>query len=373
MNTTSTRVPLTAASLQLLVAAGDHPRARATVSATSGLQISRSINYVATPRNLHRYQLEGDVAAVPCDSPPGARSWTHETVPGADGNTLNIVTAGPAEAPTVVLLHGWPGFWFDWREVIRPVAETCRVIALDMRGFGASLLPPGQPVEQHSGETNLGRDVCAVLDHLAVDAAVLAGFDVGAAVAQWVARQQPTRVNALVLMNPTHPNIGPRRDQLTLKGEFWYQQLHQLPWAAELIGHDRETTAVYLRHFYQHWCATPDALTAEDFEAIIDTYAQPGAVEASIAWYRARRRDRAAQASADPASLVIRHPTTVLWSDSDPVFPPEWAEGLEDCFARLTFVPVAGAGHFLPWERPGVVVDAIRDAATAAAPADPAV
>jgi pimeloyl-ACP methyl ester carboxylesterase len=317
--------------------------------------------------------MEGGMAPVSGGGRSGGGSWAHESVPGADGNMLHIVTAGPADAPTVLLLHGWPGYWFDWREVIGPLAQTCRVIALDLRGFNASPLPPGDPAEQHSGEANLGRDVCAVLDHVAVGAAVLAGFDVGAAVAQLVARRRPTRVNTLVLMNPTHPKVGPRRDQLTVKGEFWYQQLHQLPWAAQLIGHDRETTAVYLRHFYQHWCATPDALTADDLEAIIDVYARPGAVEASIAWYRARRRDRATQATADPTSLVIDHPTTVLWSDCDPVSPPEWAEGLEECFTHLTFIPVAGAGHFLPWERPRVVVNAIRDAATAIAPADPAV
>jgi pimeloyl-ACP methyl ester carboxylesterase len=154
-----------------------------------------------------------------------------------------------------------------------------------------------------------------------------------------------------------------RRDLVTLRGEFWYQQLHLLPWAADLVAHDRRTLEVYLRHFYDHWCATPGALREGEFAHVVDVYARPGAFEQSIAWYRARLRERQAQATADPAALSIAQPATVLWSDSDPVAPLEWAEGIEAWFGDVSVVPVGGCGHFLPWERPAPLVRAVLEAA----------
>jgi pimeloyl-ACP methyl ester carboxylesterase len=284
-------------------------------------------------------------------------AWEHRTAPGADGNSVHYVTAADAES-TVVLLHGWPGFWFDWRRVIPLLAEHCRVIAIDFRGFGDSPLPAGDPAGV-SGEANLGRDVIAVMDHLGIDNAHFGAFDIGAAVAEWVARRHPDRVDSLVLTNPTHPGIGSRRDPVTLSGEFWYQQFHLLPWSADVIGRDRESLKIYLSHFYRHWSATADAMHPDDLDAIVDVYARPGAFDASIAWYRARVRERAEQAKADQDSLIIRHTTTVLWTDRDPVCPPEWADGIERYFTALTLHHVFGVGHFMAWEQPQPFVDAV--------------
>jgi pimeloyl-ACP methyl ester carboxylesterase len=303
-------------------------------------------------------QAEADASSeLMLDVPPDDRAWGHATGRGVDGNELHYVRRG--QGRPILLLHGWPGFWYDWRRVIGPLSAEVDVLAPDFRGFGDSPLPRG-PAEQTSGEGPLADDLVRLLDDLRISDSVVVGFDVGAAVAQRLARTRPDLVAALVLLNPTHPGIGRRRDEVAVRGEFWYQQLHQLPWAPHLIARDRESVGIYLRHFYEHWSYRHDALRPLEFERIVDAYARPGAFEASIAWYRARPRDRRAAALAHPASLGVAQPAEVLWSDRDPVAPPSWVEGIEAFLPNARITPVPDAGHFVAWEDPGTVTQAVR-------------
>ena len=291
------------------------------------------------------------------DVPVQDASWGHATARDADGLELHYVRWGQG-TPQVLLLHGWPGFWYDWRRLIGPLSAEVDVLAPDFRGFGDSPLPPGPP-GQTSGEGPLADDVARLLDDLRIRDGVVVGFDVGAAVAQRLARRRPDLVAALVLLNPTHPGIGTRRDEVTLRGEFWYQQLHRLPWAADLIARDRESVEIYLRHFYEHWSYRHEALRTFEFDRVVDAYARPGAFEASIAWYRARLRDRRVAAVAHPATLILPQPAEVLWSDHDPVAPIDWAEGIEEFLPNARISRVPDAGHFIAWEDPSTVTQAV--------------
>ncbi len=77
------------------------------------------------------------------DRRPEDQEWGHGHGPGAGGVRLHYVRRGRGEP--VVLLHGWPGFWYDWRHVVFPLAEEADVIAPDFRGFGGSDKPEGDP------------------------------------------------------------------------------------------------------------------------------------------------------------------------------------------------------------------------------------
>jgi pimeloyl-ACP methyl ester carboxylesterase len=299
----------------------------------------------------------GDPSDLMLDVAPDEPRWGHAVGQGSDGNELHYVRRG--HGPPVLLLHGWPGFWYDWRRLIGPLSAEADTLAPDFRGFGDSPLPRG-PAERTSGEGPLTEDLARLLDDLGVRGSVVVGFDVGAAVAQRLARRRPDLVAALVLLNPTHPGIGARRDEVALRGEFWYQQLHQFPWAADLIARDRGSIEVYLRHFYEHWSYRPGALRPFEFDRIVDVYARPGRFEASIAWYRARPRDRRAAAGADRLRLLVAQPAEVLWSDRDPVAPAAWADGIDEFLpnARVTRVP--DAAHFIAWEDPRAVAQAVH-------------
>jgi len=300
--------------------------------------------------------------AWPAVSLPDDPRWGHAAAPGSDGVRLHYVRQGRG-AP-VLLLHGWPGFWYDWRRVIPALEPDADVIAPDFRGFGASDKPDLPPSDAYTPAV-FAADMLALLDHLGLDDVVVAGHDIGATIAQTLARAAPARVRALVLFNPPYPGIGLRRFEPAAQAEAWYQHLHALPWADRLIGHDRDTVRLYLAHFYAHWSGRPEALHPEEFEAIVDAYARPGAVRGSIAYYKARAGARLREATADPAALRVAQPTTVLWGEADPVARSAWADRLPEFFPDLTLRLLPGVGHFVPVEAPDDAVAAIRAALAA--------
>jgi pimeloyl-ACP methyl ester carboxylesterase len=301
-------------------------------------------------------------ADVMLDVPAGDPSWQHATTADADGLALHYVRWGQG-TPQVIVLHGWPGFWYDWRRVLPRLADFTSVVAPDLRGFGASAKPDWPAQTAYSADAQ-ARNVLALLDHLDVERLVVVGYDIGSRVAQTLARLAPTRVHALVLAAPVYPGIGTRPLEPEAQRERWYQHFHQLPEAGALIGHDRETVRLYLSHFYDHWLGTKLALRPAEFEEIVAAYAQPGAAAASIAWYRAgggSGQIALAAAAGTPPPPPIAQPTRVLWGNADPVLPAAWADRLGESFTQLLGVHILpGIGHFVPFEAPDAFVEAIR-------------
>lgn len=293
-------------------------------------------------------------------------AWGHEYGTGAEGLRLHYVRQGTG-AP-VLLLHGWPGFWYDWRRVLPRLAATADAIAPDLRGFGHSDKPDRPPTEAYTPQALAG-DLLALLDSLQIPQVVIAAHDIGATVAQALARAAPDRVCALVLFNPPYPGIGARRFEPPAQREFWYQHFHQLALVERLVGRDRDAVRTYLAHFYEHWIARHETVRPAEFEAVVDVYARPGTFAKSIAYYRARAGARQTEAATDPAALRIDQPTTVLWGEADPVIPVAWADRLGDYFAQVTLRVLPGIGHFVPFEAPEDAVEAIRAAAADSAPA----
>jgi pimeloyl-ACP methyl ester carboxylesterase len=295
------------------------------------------------------------------DLPPSDPAWGHGLCSDRQGHRVHYVRRGGG-AP-VVLLHGWPGLWYDYRRIIPTLGAEVDVVAPDLRGFGASDSPGLAP------ETGYGRQAQAgvvldLMDALHLGPAVVVGYDVGSAVAQALARAAPERVRGLVLGAPMHPGSGARALLPEHSHEFWYQDFHRLPLAVALAGRDRAAVETYLGHFYRHWTGRPESVRGPEFEAVVDVYAVPGAFDSSLNWYRsgAGTLETARQAVAAPAGVPppLAHPAEVLWGELDPLFPPAWAEGLERSLAhhRLRILP--GVGHFIPFEAPDAVVEAVR-------------
>jgi len=187
----------------------------------------------------------------------------------------------------------------------------------------------------------------------------VAAFDIGATVAQTLALRRPERIRALALFNPAYAGIGERRFDPSVQREFWYQHFHALAWSDRLIAHDRETVRLYLEHFYDHWCGRKDAIRERELEAIVDAYARPGAVRASIAYYRARAAARQAQAADAPRESQILQPTVIAWGELDPVILAAWADRLPDTFPDHELSLLPGIGHFVPIEAPEQTIETI--------------
>jgi pimeloyl-ACP methyl ester carboxylesterase len=294
------------------------------------------------------------------DVPVQDAAWGHATASDADGLELHYVRWGQG-APQVLLLHGWPGFWYDWRRVLPHLAQFTSVIALDLRGFGFSAKPDWPVHSAYSPEAQ-AKNVLTLLDQLNVERIVLGGYDIGSRVAQMIAHMAPERVHSLVLSAPVYPGFGTRPLEPEAQQERWYQHFHLLPQADQIIGHDQETVRLYLSHFYTHWVGNKQALRPYEFEEIVKTYAQPEAARGSIAWYRAGGGSgQVALASGNTPPVPITHPTMILWGEADPIAPPAWADRLGDTFSHLLGVQfLPDIGHFVPFEAPEAVVEAIR-------------
>jgi pimeloyl-ACP methyl ester carboxylesterase len=274
--------------------------------------------------------------------------------------------AGSLSGRGVVLLHGWPGTSGDWGVLLAALAadpsfSQVTLICPDLRGYGDSEKPPvdlqGQaPFAGYAPAAQMA-DVLALIEHYALDEVLVGGYDIGANIAQALARAAEDRVAGLVLCDPVHAAARAQAGQVNLGSELWYQTMHLLPWCADLIAHDRETLEIYLRHFYTHWWGD-GAVDEPHFQALVDHYNQPEAFAASIAWYRSRARSRGQEIAAAAQATLLDTPTQVLWGERDPITPIAFADSLGQSFSDFELTRLPGVGHFVPLEAPSAVCHA---------------
>ena len=252
----------------------------------------------------------------------------------------------------MVLLHGWPGDRGDYREVVPLLEDTAEVITPDLRGFGQSDQHQADPAAQYSAAAQ-ARSVAALIGELELTRPVIAGYDIGSRIAQTLAAERPDLVRALVISPPV-PGIGDRILSPDAQREFWYQQFHRLDLATELIDGDPAAVRAYLHHFWEHWSGPDFELPGRDLEDLVTAYAP-------IGWYRAGAGSVARSLAEQPPAPAdrITVPTTVLWPEHDPLFPPEWSDRIGEFFADARLIHLPGAGHFTPLERPAEFATAI--------------
>lgn len=258
----------------------------------------------------------------------------------------------------VLLLHGWPGYSFDWHKVVPLLKKEAMVIVPDFRGFGLSDKPTLKPAEGYSPEI-MAQDMIKLLDHLDIQEAVVAAHDIGATIAQTLAKSYESRIGSLVLMNPPYPGIGARRFDPDVQPEFWYQHLHNLNLFEELFQNQPQMARTYVRFFYQKWMGREDAIRKDELATIEEVYARQGALLSSIMYYRARASAKTRQ-GIHASSSPVRQRTTVLWGDKDPVMRVEWSDRLADFFENCSLRKLPGIGHFVPLEAAEEVAGAIR-------------
>ena len=275
-------------------------------------------------------------------------------LPGLDAFAL--VTGGGRD---VVLLHGWPEYCGVWRRLIPELAGTCRLIAPDLRDFGSSVSHAG-PGAVPVTPALLAADLLALMDALGCDRPVIVSHDIGAFVAQHLARSMPERVAALVFFDCPHPAIGARYGATDHAIETWYQHFQRLPLAEALVGHSAETCRLYLDHFLGH-LAGDRAAFAGVLDEWVAVYMQPGRLKGAFAWYEAVWPQRKAMIDGTlPAPAPIAQPTRILWGLDDPVTPFRWSDRLAANFADFTLTGVPHAGHFPHWQQPALIAREIR-------------
>jgi pimeloyl-ACP methyl ester carboxylesterase len=283
----------------------------------------------------------------------GATTLSHHYVT-VNGVKLHYVRQGAGEP--LFLIHGWPGFWYEWHKNIDALARHYDVIVPDMRGFAYSD-KPDLPPESGYTDTMFAEDLRAFADFYHLDNLRIVSHDFGAIWMQRFARLYPERVHKLMLFDPPYPGVGARMFQVPAVFNIWYQMFHQQPFAEDLIGSSPKATELYLRHFLSAWSADKNLFTDDEIAAYVEAYSQPGALRGGFNCYRAAYRGGAYTGADKPVTT----PTKILWGDSDQIFPFEWSDNIPQFFSNATVEKVEGVGHFMMREAPDRVNTAILD------------
>lgn len=257
--------------------------------------------------------------------------------------------------PPLVLLHGWPGFWWEWHKVIGPLAESYDVIVPDHRGFGDSEKIDLDNVSNYSAEALMG-DQAQFLDALGLDKVYLVGHDWGGIVAHKFLRKHPERIAKAAIFDPITPSYGASSGHYV--EEDWYFLFHQLEMALSLVSLNRETRRLYYKHFLDHWSYRDTLLTDEEVEVFVDNYMKPGNVHGGFNVDRANfAPDSQSWTELDNTSSDL--PVTMLWGVADPVVPPA-VEDIGQYYSNYTMELVHDCGHFMMLERPDLVIERIK-------------
>ena len=229
---------------------------------------------------------------------------------------LHYVEAG--EGLLIVLLHGFPEFWYGWRQQIEPLAAAgFRVVAPDMRGYNLSSRPTS--VKAYDTE-QLAADIRGLIEERGAKSALLVGHDWGGTVAWATAMNHPEVVDRLAILSAAHPRkLSQGLHHPGQLRKSWYFFFFDLPDLPESVVHANHW------HFFRHFLrdAHP-AYTPEEIERYIEAWSQPKAATGMINYYR--NSVRQSQKRALEQLRPISAPTLVIWGERDRYLGPDLAE-----------------------------------------------
>jgi pimeloyl-ACP methyl ester carboxylesterase len=267
---------------------------------------------------------------------------------------LNVAEAGPEDGPLVILLHGFPEFWYGWRHQIGPLAVAgYRVMAPDQRGYNRSDKPRG--VASYRLE-ELVDDVLGLIDSAGRDRASVVGHDWGGIVAWAAIGRHPERFHRAAILNAPHPDAMLREVKQNPRQllKSWYTFFFQIPILPERMFRSQQCRAL-IRGLERS--SRPGTFTPGDLELYKLAWSEPGALTSMIHWYRAGFRHR----PAPPDDPIVRVPTLILWGVKDRFIEPGLARSsfalCED--ARIEWFDQAT--HWLQHEEPKPVNRLILD------------
>ena len=266
---------------------------------------------------------------------------THGTA-YVNGVDIHYVRAG--EGPALVLLHGWPQTWYEWREVMGPLARDYTVIAPDLRGMGDS----GKPVDGYDKRT-VAEDVHELVADLGFEQAAVVGHDWGMPTAYAYAAQHRDEVAALAVLEAMLPGV-----RMEEKGMLWHVRFHQVRDLPERLVSGNEET--YLKWFYREGAYDPSAIDGAAREEYVRCYSAPGGLRGGFEYYRAYDTD--AEHNREHAEDELEMPVLALGGEAS--FRSMPVRDMEAVAADVDGEVVERAGHWIPEERPDYLVERLR-------------
>lgn len=271
-------------------------------------------------------------------------SWQHEDIT-TNGIRLHYVTQG--EGPLMLMLHGFPEFWYSWRHQIPVFAQNFKVVALDLRGYNDS----DKPKEQSAYVMDkFVKDVRGVIQGLGYDKCVLVGHDWGGMIAWYFAHAHPEMVERLIVLNIPHPAKfaqGLRTPQQLLRS--FYAFFFQLPWLPETLI--QLSDYQLLETTFKGMAVDKSAFKSADVEAYKDAAAKRGALTAMLNYYR----NAFGQEMFNKSWSVLFVPTLMIWGENDPALGKELTYGTEAYVKNFQIRYIPKCSHWVQQEQPELV------------------
>jgi pimeloyl-ACP methyl ester carboxylesterase len=270
-----------------------------------------------------------------------AEPWQHRDII-TNGIRMHYVTMG--EGPLIVLLHGFPEFWYSWRYQIPFLAKLgYTVVAPDLRGYNDTDKP-----RKGYDAPNLLRDIEGLIKGLGQAKAIIVGHDWGGALAWGFAIRYPHMTERLIVMNAPHPQAI-LREFRTLKQlrKSWYIFFFQLPWLPERLL--LRNHASIIGRAVHSGAVQKDAFPPEVIAKYQKAMSKPGSMTAALNYYRQIFLQR------PETSSHISAPTLLIWGEQDVALGIELTHGLEQWVDNIQVERIPESGHWVQQEQPDKV------------------
>jgi pimeloyl-ACP methyl ester carboxylesterase len=280
----------------------------------------------------------------------------------ADVNNIRLhyVTAGNGKL--IMFLHGFPEFWYEWKNQLTEFGRDYQAVAPDMRGYNLSSKPV--EVEQYRMKY-LINDIRALAEHLGYKKFILVAHDWGGGVAWPFAIRYPEYLEKLIIINAVHPVTFMRelRDNPAQRKASQYILVYRTTKAEEILS--RNNYALPASNLLEDGLKQ-GYFTEEDRKAYIEAWSQPGALTGGLNYYRAAHLgsftgESDDSLSADPSLFTVAVPTLVIWGEKDKWLLTGNLEGLEKYVPNLTIKRIPNGSHWVIHEKPGLVNSYIRE------------
>ena len=277
-------------------------------------------------------------------------TWKHDFAE-ADGIRMHYVTQG--EGKLLLLLHGFPDFWYVWRLQISKLANHFRVVVPDLRGCNETDKPKG--VDKYRLNLLAG-DILGLIHALDEKQATVVGHDWGGVVAWSLAAFNPEITEKLVILNAPHPNAYTTRTKVLLRQlqKSWYVFFFQTAKIPEEVLSRNDYS--FLKEMLRSPFLRKVVLTEADLKIYAEAWSKPGALTATINYYRANMNPAILFSERIIAFPKIKSPTFVIWGEKDAALSKDLIADTDefvDAPYSIKFLP--NCGHWVQLEEPEVV------------------
>ena len=282
----------------------------------------------------------------------------------ADVNGIRMHYVQAGQGKLILFVHGFPQFWYAWKDLLAEFGRDHLAVAPDMRGYNLSSKPEGV---EHYRVSHMVKDLRELAKSLGHERFIVVAHDWGGGVAWSLAIRHPECLEKLVIINSPHP--------ATFERELNQNPAQQAASQYMLFFRSPKAEAALSANDYKALCDTvltaglkKGHFTEDDRQAYLAAWSQPGAMTGSLNWYRAAgigpptgAEPKARSFVSDSAAHQVAVPTLVIWGEKDAALVKENLDGLDQYVPDLTVHRIPDGTHWVVHEQPAEVTRHIRE------------